>query len=269
MATGAADWLRPRRKCTLERVHCGSAPLSASMWEAIRGWTGTRNVCNAYGITETGSWVAGLAAADVPAEDGLIGQGWGAVVQVLHVNDTAQPLDEESRCASGQAGFVWLNTPALMKGYFRRDDLTRKTVVGGWFMTGDIGLLDDRGRLILRGRERDEINKGGMKIFPSDIDAVVERFDRVTDVCAFPMDDPIYGQNVGMAVVLSDSSHDAIHALHHWMKEHLAEPKMPVRWWLIEEIPRTLEEDQSGRRQGRMRVTADKFDLASALSARR
>jgi fatty-acyl-CoA synthase/2,3-dihydroxybenzoate-AMP ligase len=126
-----------------------------------------------------------------------------------------------------------------MKGYFRREDLTRKTVVGGWFMTGDIGLIDDRGRLVLRGRERDEINKGGMKIFPSDIDSVVERFDRVTDVCAFPMDDPIYGQNVGMAVVLSDPGHEAIRALHHWMKKHLAEPKMPVRWWLIEEIPRT------------------------------
>ena len=230
---------RPPQRSTLERVHCGSAPLSASMWEAIREWTGTRNVCNAYGITETGSWVAGLADADVPAEDGLIGQGWGAVVQVLHVNDTTQPLDEESRCAAGEEGFVWLNTPALMKGYFRREDLTRKTVVGGWFMTGDIGLIDDRGRLVLRGRERDEINKGGMKIFPSDIDSVVERFDRVTDVCAFPMDDPIYGQNVGMAVVLSDSGHEAIRALHHWMKEHLAEPKMPVRWWLIEEIPRT------------------------------
>jgi len=102
-------------------------------------------------ITETGSWVAGLADSGCPAEDGLIGQGWGAVVQVLHVNDTNQPLDEESRCAAGEEGFVWLNTPALMKGYFRREDLTRKTVVGGWFMTGDIGLIDDRGRLVLRG----------------------------------------------------------------------------------------------------------------------
>jgi acyl-CoA synthetase (AMP-forming)/AMP-acid ligase II len=230
---------RPPQRGTLRRVHCGSAPLSAHMWEDIRQWTGTRNVCNAYGITETGSWVAGLADADVPAEDGLIGQGWGAVVQVLHTNDTTQTLDADSRCAPGESGFVWLNTPALMKGYFRRDDLTRQAVVDGWFMTGDIGFLDDRGRLVLQGRERDEINKGGMKIYPSDIDAVVERFERATDVCTFALDDPIYGQTVGMAVVLADQSDETVYAIHQWMKAHLAEPKMPVRWWVIDAIPRT------------------------------
>jgi len=230
---------RPPQRGTLQRVHCGSAPLSAHMWEDIRRWTGTRNVCNAYGITETGSWVAGLVDAGVPAEDGLIGQGWGAVVRVLHTNDTTQSLDRETRCAPGESGFVWLNTPALMKGYFRRDDLTRQAVVDGWFMTGDIGFLDDRGRLVLRGRERDEINKGGMKIYPSDIDAVVESFERATDVCTFALDDPIYGQTVGMAVVLADQSDETICAMYQWMKAHLAEPKMPVRWWVIDAIPRT------------------------------
>jgi long-subunit acyl-CoA synthetase (AMP-forming) len=50
-------------------------------------------------------------------------------------------------CQTGESGYVWLNTPALMKGYFRRDDLTAKAVVDGWFMTGDIGFLDEQGRL--------------------------------------------------------------------------------------------------------------------------
>lgn len=224
---------------TLQRVHCGSAPLSASVWEDIRKWTGTRNVCNTYGITETGSWVAGLEDASVPSEDGLIGEGWGSVIQILSTDDPTQSPSFERRCAVGESGYVWLNTPALMKGYFRRDDLTAKAVVDGWFMTGDIGFLDDRGRLLLRGRERDEINKGGMKIYPSDIDAVVERFDRASDVCAFALDDPIYGQAVGMAVVLTDRSDETIRDLHTRMKSELAEHKLPSRWWAIDEIPRT------------------------------
>jgi acyl-CoA synthetase (AMP-forming)/AMP-acid ligase II len=126
-----------------------------------------------------------------------------------------------------------------MKGYFRRDDLTAKAVADGWFMTGDIGCIDAGGRLILRGRERDEINKGGMKIYPSDIDTVVERFAAATDVCAFALDDAIYGQAVGMAVVLSDTTDETIRGLFDWMKSHLAEHKMPSRWWSIEAIPRT------------------------------
>jgi acyl-CoA synthetase (AMP-forming)/AMP-acid ligase II len=230
---------KPPQKHTLQRVHVGSAPLSAALWTDIRKWTGTQHVCNAYGITETGSWVAGLEQADVPAEDGLIGVGWGAVIKVLNTDETTQPLSAEQQCKTGESGYVWLNTPALMKGYFRRDDLTAKAVVDGWFMTGDIGFLDDRGRLLLRGRERDEINKGGMKIYPSDLDAVVERYPAATDVCAFALDDPIYGQSVGMAVVLNDTKDETVSGLHAWMKSHLAEHKMPSRWWVIDVIPRT------------------------------
>jgi acyl-CoA synthetase (AMP-forming)/AMP-acid ligase II len=230
---------RPPQGGTLQRVHCGSAPLSAGAWEDIRKWTGARQVCNSYGITETGSWVAGLADADCAAEDGLIGEGWGAVIKVLRTSDTTRPLAPDDECATGESGFVWLNTPALMKGYFQRDDLTELAVVDGWFLTGDIGLIDERGRLVLRGRERDEINKGGMKIYPADVDAVVERFEGASDVCTFALDDAMYGQVVGMAVVMTSQDDATLRALYQWMKEHLAEPKMPVRWWVVEEIPRT------------------------------
>lgn len=230
---------RPPQAGTLQRVHCGSAPLSSHVWENIRQWTGTQQVCNAYGITETGSWVAGLNDANCTAEDGLIGQGWGAVIKVLRTDSTTVPLDSTMECAVGESGFVWLNTPALMKGYFQRDDLTDKAVIDGWFLTGDIGFLDAKGQLVLRGRERDEINKGGMKIYPSDVDAVVERFEHASDVCTFALDDEIYGQTVAMAVVLTQQDDATIRTLHQWMAQHLAEPKMPQRWWIVTDIPRT------------------------------
>ena len=230
---------KPPLAGTLKRVHVGSAPLSAHVWEDIRNWTGTRQVCNAYGITETGSWVMGLANADVVAEDGLVGEGWGAVVKVLRTAETTAPLTAQAECAVGESGYVWLNTPALMKGYFQRDDLTSAAVIDGWFFTGDIGLKNERGQLVLKGRERDEINKGGMKIYPADVDAVVERFTQASDVCTFALDDDIYGQIVGIAVVLADRQDATVRALHAWMARHLAEPKMPSRWWLVDEIPRT------------------------------
>ena len=62
---------RPPKKGSVERVHCGSAPLSAAAWKAIQGWTGTTQVANSYGITETGSWVAGLSRVDVDPEVGI------------------------------------------------------------------------------------------------------------------------------------------------------------------------------------------------------
>lgn len=228
----------PRHK-TLKRIHCGSEPLSASLWREIQAWGSIQQVFNAYGITETGSWVAGTTVDDFTPEDGLIGEPWGAVVRILRTRDTSSPPSPEAECKPGELGTVWINTPALMKGYFRRDDLTGQVVCQGWFVPGDIGLLDERGLLYLKGREREEINKGGMKIYPADIDAVVERFGRTMDVCTFGFDDPLYGQNVGIAIALSDNNNATIRELYQWMKRHLAEHKMPIRWYLMDSIPRT------------------------------
>ena len=73
----------------------------------------------------------------------------------------------------------------------------------------------------------------------ADVDAVVERFAPASDVCTFALDDDVYGQIVGIAVVLADTSDATVRALHAWMASHLAEPKMPSRWWVVDEIPRT------------------------------
>jgi acyl-CoA synthetase (AMP-forming)/AMP-acid ligase II len=126
-----------------------------------------------------------------------------------------------------------------MRGYLDREDLTDQVVSHGWFMTGDIGLLDERGHLYLRGREREEINKGGMKIYPGDIDAVAERFAGTRDVCSFAYADPLHGEDVGIAVVLEPADDDALLDLQEWCARHLAHHQLPRRWYLLAEIPRS------------------------------
>jgi fatty-acyl-CoA synthase/long-chain acyl-CoA synthetase len=95
---------------------------------------------------------------------------------------------------------------------------------------------------------------------------VVERFDRASDVCAFALDDPIYGQAVGMAVVLADRKDETVRSLHAWLKSHLAEHKMPSRWWLTNEIPRT---SRGKINRDAVKVACEKesaLDLPSILS---
>lgn len=230
---------RPPQSASVKRVFCGSAPLSAALWRGIQEWTGTQEVFNAYGITETGSWVAGTTMPNFAVEDGLIGEPWGATIRILKNEDTeVSPVCAEE-AATGEAGFVWINTPALMQGYFEREDLTRKVVTQGWFLTGDIGVVDRRGFLYLRGRAREEINKGGTKVFPGDVDAVVEQFGGTIDVCSFGYEDPLYGENVGIALVVKEPRVETLRELHEWMRSRLAKHQMPQRWYAVEEIPRT------------------------------
>jgi fatty-acyl-CoA synthase len=125
-----------------------------------------------------------------------------------------------------------------MRGYLNADDLTERVVSHGWFATGDVGFRDDRGRLHLCGRTGEEINKGGMKIYPADIDSVVERFAHTVDVCAFGYDDPLQGEDVGIAVVLDRDHPDTRRALYEWTRRHLAPHRTPQRWYVLAEIPR-------------------------------
>jgi acyl-CoA synthetase (AMP-forming)/AMP-acid ligase II len=232
---------RPPRGGTLRRVHCGSAPLPATLWESVRGWAGTPQVFNTYGLTETGSWVAGTSIGPFTPADGLIGEPWGATIEVRRAADVESGRAEPSAplCAPGEVGYLWIKTPALMRGYLGRDELTRRVVADGWLATGDLGVLDGRGRLHLRGRAREEINKGGMKISPAEVDAAAASFVKVSDACAFSVDDALYGQNVGLAVALTENGDAAVRELYHWMRERLTEAKLPVRWWVLDAIPRS------------------------------
>jgi len=232
---------RPPGGATLHRVHCGSAPLPASLWERIRGWAGTPEVFNTYGLTETGSWVAGTSIGPFTPADGLIGEPWGATLEVRRAADaeSVEAGGSAPPCPPGEVGHLWIKTPALMRGYLGRDALTRRVVVDGWLATGDLARLDEQGRLHLHGRERDEINKGGIKISPAEVDAAAASFPKVSDACAFAVDDALYGQNVGLAVALDESGDAAVHELYHWMRARLAEAKLPVRWWVLDAIPRS------------------------------
>ena len=126
-----------------------------------------------------------------------------------------------------------------MRGYLRRDDLTALAIRGGWLATGDIGVLDARGRLHLRGREREEVNRGGLKVYPGDVDAVIERCEAALDGCAFGYDDGLGQEEVGVAVVLKAGSDAAMRRVYDWARRHLASHQMPRRWYAVDEIPRT------------------------------
>jgi oxalate---CoA ligase len=226
---------RPRRG-TLARVFCGSAPLSSVMWRGVREWAGAP-VSNAYGLTETASWIAGTAAESDP-EDGLVGHPWGATLVVT--GDPAGPGAAPPPVSPTLVeGPVWVRTPALMRGYLGQDALTREVVRHGWLETGDIGCLDRGGRLYLRGRRREEINRGGVKVYPGDVEAIIEQFGSTLDSCAFGYEDELGQEEVAAAVVLRPGDPAVLRQLHAWARSRLAGYQMPRRWYVLDEIPRT------------------------------
>ena len=166
---------KPPSGGSLRRVHVGSAPLSADLWSKIVGWSGTSNVVNMYGITETANWIGGASAAEFEPQDGLVGRMWGGRAAVLS--------DDGNLLSEGE-GQILVQCPSLMAGYFDLDDLTARVLKDGWFHTGDIGRIE-AGVVRLTGREKYEINRAGLKVHPEDIDLLLERHQGVVEACAF------------------------------------------------------------------------------------
>ena len=258
---------QPPQASSLQRVFVGSAPLSAALWTDIQKWAAGARVMNSYGITETGSWLAGTTVGDFTPEDGLIGVAWGGILRVLNSRDPSVVGAPDAVCAPGESGHVWTLTPALMRGYLDRDDLTTQVVSNGWFATGDIGVIDERGWLVLRGREREEINKGGMKVYPGDIDGVIERFSATLDVCTFAYTDPLLGEDVGVAVALKQTDEATLGDLYRWGQQHLAEHQLPRRWYVLDEIPRTSRGKVSRAQIAEHCTTRKAVDVAALARA--
>jgi oxalate---CoA ligase len=227
---------------TLQQVHIGSAPLSAELWQAVIDWTGTPRVWNTYGITETGSWVAGPVDDPEPTPiDGLIGRGWNADVLLVPTDSevTSSRVGSIAAVPDGEVGRVLLRTPDLMAGYLDRDEETAGVVHGTWFDTGDLGTIDEQGRLLLVGRVRNEINKGGIKISPEEIDLVVERHADVAEACAFRVPDALLGEDLEIAVVARPGSELTARTVTSWVASQLAAAKVPRRVHVVESIPKT------------------------------
>lgn len=221
---------KPPEKGTLKRVHVGSAPLSTDLWEGIAKWSGTENVLNMYGITETANWIGGTSLKEGRQLDGRIGSVWGGSAMICDEKATLLPYGK---------GELLIQSPSLMTGYYKQPELTEAVLKNGWFYTGDIGIIEEDGEIRITGRSKSEINRAGMKILPEEIDLLLERHSQIQEVCVFGLPDPISGERVAAACVLKEGATVKPDDLEEWMQDLIRREAIPESWFFIPEIPKT------------------------------
>lgn len=215
---------------SLNRVHIGSAPLSMGLWDTVAQWSGTEQVFNMYGITETANWIGGTALKDGRELDGRIGSVWGG---------TAMIKTSEEEILRHGTGEILIQSPSLMNGYYKQPELTGEVLKNGWFYTGDIGVIEEDGEIRITGRSKSEINRAGMKIIPEEIDLLLERHDTIIEACVFGIDDAVSGERVAAACVLKDGHQMKPQEIEDWMKTLIRYEAIPESWFFLTEIPKT------------------------------
>jgi long-chain acyl-CoA synthetase len=218
----------------LRYVRSITAPLSPFLARRFHDRFGVA-VLNCYGQTELGGEVVGWNASDWrefgKSKLGAVGRPHAGVELRVDEHDE-----------------IWVRTPATRASAALLGDRVDEE---GWLRTGDCGRVDADGFLWIDGRVSDMVNRGGLKVFPDEVEEVLRTVEGVDDVAVVGEEDARLGE-VPVAYVVGDA--DPI-ALERRAREHLAPYKVPVRFDVVDELPRNevgklLRRELTQRRDG-------------------
>lgn len=211
----------------------GSAPLTEKVFAEFADRTGQR-ILERYGMSETemiasnpleGERVAGSVGFPLPEVD----------VRIRVGNDPGRPLADP-----GEPGGIEVRGPNVFDGYWRMPE-RRDTdfTADGWFRTGDLGTLDDDGRLRIVGRAKDLIISGGENVYPPEIELILDQLPGVAESAVVGMPDDDFGE-LGLAVVVAapDGPTPDPEALLGTLRETLAHFKVPRACVVTDALPR-------------------------------
>lgn len=144
--------------------------------------------------------------------------------------------DDGSPLPAGEIGTVWLRCPVAPRFYFAAPEESAETFRAGWVRMGDVGYLDDEGRLFLVGRESDVVQVGSMKVSTAEVESVLHEHPHVREAAVFGVPHPVMGSMISAAVVLDEDG--SMPPVRSFLRERLVPYKVPVRWLAVSRLPR-------------------------------
>ncbi len=199
----------------------------ALKWKQVTG----HPLIEAYGLTETSPAVT-INPLDLPAYNGSIG---------LPIPSTDLMLrdDAGAEVPLGQPGEICVRGPQVMAGYWQRPDETAKVMdKDGWFATGDIGVMDERGFVRIVDRKKDMILVSGFNVYPNEIEGVLAGHPGVLECAAIGVPDKKSGEAVKLFVVKKDPALTA-DVLMQFCRDNLTGYKIPREIEFRAELPKS------------------------------
>jgi len=189
---------------------------------------------SAYGMTETSHQ---LASTPLPVNGvnkvSSVGLATGVEIRIVDQSGRDVPSDG--------VGEIWVRGATVTPGYLNNAQANSASFVDGWYRSGDLGSKDGDGYIFIRGRLKEMINRGGEKISPLDIDAVLLSHPRVLEAASFGEADKIYGESVHAAVILRPGMQATESELQDHCRTRLSTFEVPQRIHIMANFPRTAK----------------------------
>ncbi len=208
----------------------GSAPLLAETHVRFEERTGHR-ILERYGMTETGMNTSNPYEGE--RRPGTVGLALPGVELRITDPETGAELPR------GEVGMIEVRGPNVFKGYWQMPDKTAAELrEDGFFITGDLGMVDEDGYVTLVGRSKDLIISGGYNIYPKEIELVLDRQPGLRESAVIGVPHPDFGETPVAVIVPEKGAEPDIEALRAACAERLARFKHPREYVVVDELPR-------------------------------
>jgi malonyl-CoA/methylmalonyl-CoA synthetase len=207
----------------------GSAPLLAETHTEFRAKTG-HAILERYGMTETnmntsnpydGERIAGTVGFPLP----------GVELRIADENGNA--------LATGEIGVIEVKGPNVFPGYWRMPEKNATEFrADGFFITGDVGKIDERGYVHIVGRAKDLIITGGFNVYPKEVESEIDALSGVVESAVIGCPHPDFGEGVTAVVVVQKGWTVTEKGILSHLEQRLARFKLPKRVIFVDDLPR-------------------------------
>ncbi|HWL13929.1 MAG TPA: AMP-binding protein, partial [Ureibacillus sp.] len=209
----------------------GSSALPVDVQQKFEAITGGKLV-EGYGLTETSPVTHANFIWDERVT-GSIGVPWPDTDATIIQSSDGKILPP------GEVGEIAIKGPQVMKGYWNRLEETAMSFVDGWFLTGDLGYMDDKGYFYVVDRKKDIIIAGGFNIYPREVEEVLYEHAAIQECVVAGIPDPYRGETVKAYIVLREGKKVTEEELNKYCRDRLAAYKVPRLYEFRKELPKT------------------------------
>lgn len=222
---------------TLTKLYSGGAPIPPSTVRAFEDKFGSY-VHNIYGLTETTSPIHGVPLGSRAPVDEMSG---ALSIGVPVCNTVARIIGEDGReLPPGEVGEIVARGPQIVPGYWNKPEETANALGGGELRTGDVGYMDAAGWFYIIDRKKDQINAGGYKVWPREVEDVLYEHPSVREAAVVGVPDEYRGETVKAFVSLRPGTAGDPDELIAFCRERMAAYKYPRAVVVMDELPKTV-----------------------------
>ncbi|MCR9287602.1 MAG: long-chain fatty acid--CoA ligase [Bacteroidetes bacterium] len=212
----------------LKMALSGGASLPVSVLEDFEAKFNVP-ILEGYGMSE-GSPVVTFNHPNKVRKPGSVGTPvWGVEVRVVDENDNEMPV--------GEKGEIVYRGHNVMKGYYKRDEVNKEVLRGGWLHSGDVGVMDEDGYFYIVDRTKDMVIRGGLNVYPREVEEVMMKHPAVSLVAVIGIPDDQFGEEIKACVVLKEGECVEADELKAWTKERIAAYKYPRVIEFLDALP--------------------------------